>query len=202
MGLSTNTTLQSIDVSGNSGCFANEDNVKALSSCLVSNTTLRRVDVSSCHLGTDGIQYLAQHCLPFCGDRLKSLILFREGCEEDTDRCLEDSAVEMVANGLRCNTNLENLGHLRRSNNCDYVQHLLHSNRGGRRSLQSDDTLPLAAWSHVLARAGTIQYDDDDESNDSLSLASSSSSNDTTASASVVFELLRGPAMLVQRPQS
>jgi len=202
--LSVTTMLEKIDLSGNIGCFANKENVKALCSCLVSNNTLRHVDISSCHLDNDGIEYLAQNCLPRCSDRLKSLILFPEENDEDTNGFLNESAMECLTKGLQFNTNLESLGGVRQSK-CNYVQHLLNSNQGGRRIFQSDN-LPIAAWSYLLARAGNIQYNNeiknicnDDERNntDNKSLLRAPTIS-SSASASVLFDLLRGPALLAR----
>mmetsp|Transcript_44545 Transcript_44545/g.50297 ORF Transcript_44545/g.50297 Transcript_44545/m.50297 type:complete len:516 (-) Transcript_44545:89-1636(-) len=203
--LCSNTILQTIDLSGNIGCFADICNVKALSECLVSNTTLCRVDISCCCLDTDGINYLARHCLPRCSDRLKSLIIFSDGNEEDTDQCFDKSTIQSLAKGLQFNTTLENLG-CGQSLKYDYVQHLLNSNRGGRRAFRSNN-LPLAAWTYVLARADKIEYDDEntcisDNDNCSDNKAdgeSSFASITTVASASVLFELLRGPALLERK---
>jgi hypothetical protein len=187
--LSTNTALQIINLSGNIGCFADISNVKALSSCLISNTTLCSVDVSCCDIDTTtdgGIQFLAKNCIPHCSDRLKSLILFNDDGNNYVN--LEKSTVEVLATGLQSNTTLENLGETTSSSNKNsyyVIQHLLNGNRGGRRALRSNDKLPLAVWSYVLARTGNIEYDDDD--------------NAAATSASVLFELIRGPALLERR---
>jgi len=203
--LSSNTILQTIDLSGNIGCFADICNVKALSACLVSNTTLCRVDISCCCLDTVGINYLAQHCLPRCSDRLKSLTIFSDGNEEYTGQCFDKSTIQNIAKGLQSNTTLENLG-CGQSLKYDYVQHLLNSNRGGRRAFRSVN-LPLAAWTYVLARADNREYDDentcisdnDNYSNNKADHTLSLASITTVASASVLFELLRGPALLERR---
>ena len=206
--LSTNTTLQIINLSGNIGCFADIRNVKTLSSCLISNTNLCSVDISCCDIDTTtngGIQYLAKHCIPHCSDRLKSLILFNDddgsnnNNNDDNDYInLEKSTIEVLATGLQSNTTLVNLGETTSSSNkTSYcvIQHLLNINRGGRRALRSNDNLPLAAWSYVLARAGNIEYDDDDTMDVDSSSTSSTAAVEAT-SASVLFELLRGPALL------
>jgi len=203
--LSTNTTLQIINLSGNIGCFADIRNVKILSSCLISNTNLCSVDVSCCDIDTTtngGIQYLAKHCIPHCSDRLKSLILFNDddgsnnNNNDDNDYInLEKSTIEVLATGLQSNTTLVNLGETTSSS---IIQHLLNTNRGGRRALRRNDNLPLAAWSYVLARAGNIEYDDDDTMDVDSSSTSSTAAAEAT-SASVLFELLRGPALLERR---
>ena len=209
--LSTNTTLQIINLSGNIGCFADIRNVKTLSSCLISNTNLCSVDISCCDIDTTtngGIQYLAKHCIPHCSDRLKSLILFNDddgnnNNNNDDNDCinLEKSTIEVLATGLQSNTTLVNLGETTSSSNkTSYcvIQHLLNINRGGRRALRSNDNLPLAAWSYVLARAGSIEYDDDNTMDVDSSSTSSTAAAEAT-SASVLFELLRGPALLERR---
>jgi hypothetical protein len=206
--LSTNTTLQGINLSGNTGCFVDMRNVKALSSCLISNANLCSVDVSCCDIDTTtngGIQYLAKHCIPHCSDKLKSLILFNDDGNKNNNEHdfvnLDKSTIEVLATGLQSNTTLVNLGETTSSSNkTSYyvIQHLLNSNRGGRRALRSNDNLPLAAWSYVLARAGNIEYDDDDTIDVDSSSTFSTAAAEAT-SASVLFELIRGPALLERR---
>jgi len=97
---------------------------------------------------------------------------------------------------LQSNRTLENLGELDDSK----IQHSLNLNRAGSRSLATDD-LPLAAWSHVLARAGHIEYNNDndfDNGNDDTSGDKIESITNATA-ASVLFALLQGPALLETR---
>jgi len=193
--LSTNTTLRRIDLSGNSSCLADLTSVKAFSSCLLVNAALIHVDVSSCHLTSIGIEYLAQHCIPRCSPKLKSLILFGD---ESSKNCMAEAATSQASlySALQSNRTLENLGELDDSK----IQHSLNLNRAGSRSLATDD-LPLAAWSHVLARAGHIEYNNDndfDNGNDDTSGDKIESITNATT-ASVLFALLQGPALLETR---
>jgi hypothetical protein len=184
---------------------------------LISNTTLCSVDVSCCDIDTTtdgGIQFLAKNCIPHCSDRLKSLILFNDddGNNSNNDNNnnnnndndyinLEKATIEVLATGLQSNTTLVDLGETTLSlNKTSYyvIQHLLNINRGGRRALRSNDDLPLAAWSYVLARVGTIEYDDDDTIDVDSSSTSSTAAAEAT-SASVLFELLLGPSLLERR---
>jgi hypothetical protein len=82
--LSANTNLRRINLSGNSGCFSDLDSVKALSSCLITNTGLFHVEVSSCHLTPLGIHYLAENCVPCCGRNLKLLVLFDDEINDNS----------------------------------------------------------------------------------------------------------------------
>lgn len=199
--LSRNERLQRIDLSGNSGCFMDMENVKALTSCLVTNTALCHVDVSACHLNPEGICHLAQTCIPRCSKTLKSLVLFASETSDNNRTKIDDwsGAVLSLKRGLQFNSTLESLGELDdiginfelRSS----LQYLMNENRGGRRALQTDD-LPITIWPNVLARAARIEYDvcQDDESDTQVNLSS-------VTSASIVFALLHGPVMLEQRRQ-
>jgi hypothetical protein len=182
--LALNRSLRRIDMSGNSYCFADLNNVKALSSCLVANTGLSRVDISLCHLSPIGIQYLAQECIPYCSGMLKSLILF-----DDEDCILEKeewaSIESSLCIGLQSNTALETLGELGdstvRTRGRNRTQHNLNLNRAGRRAFATDD-LPPAVWPHVLARVGRLQYENNNDARDTV--------------ASMIFSLLQGPVLL------
>jgi len=82
---------------------------------------------------------------------------------------------------------LENLGELPCSGAYRRIQQILNLNKGGRRALVQHEraTLPPAAWSHLLARAGNLAFD------------SNSQSDSDAPSASVLFALLRqGPVLL------
>jgi len=206
--LSRNESLQRIDLSGNSGCFMDMENVKALTSCLATNSALCHVDVSSCHLNPAGICHLAQKCIPRCSKKLKSLILFDSETRDSNSMKTNEWSDAFLAlkRGLQFNSTLESLGELDdtgiefelRSS----LQYLMNENRGGRRALQSDD-LPIVMWPDILARAGRIEYNifcQDDESDDDRNKEDQVDFSSVT-SASVIFALLHGPAMLEQRRQ-
>lgn len=182
--LSANQGLKSIDLSRNPGCLSDLTSVKALSVCLSDNTCLEHANISDCGMTPEGIAYLARECLPFCGASLKSLVLFVSHLEESATTCTSAAALEK---GLLSNMTLENLGDLP----CDSenetigttykrIQHTLNLNKGGRRAFRS--TLPHAAWSNILARAGNSEYDQP---------------TGKQTAASVVFSLLRqGPVLM------
>jgi len=107
------------------------------------------------------------------------------------DACHGDAAAALEM-GLRSNVTLENLGDLPNDNDGEditrrtygRIRQTLNRNKGGRRAVRQrkDSDLPLAAWSHLLARAGNLDYSYDCDSN---------------PAASVVFALLRqGPTLL------
>lgn len=200
--LSKNDRLQRINLSGNSGCFADLENIRALSSCLASNTSLCYVDVSSCHINPTGISYMAQKCIPRCSKKLKSLVLFDNETSNNSITKFDDWAdiFQSLERGLQFNSTLESLGELddigMKFESRSSLQYLLNENRAGRRALQTDD-LPLAVWPDVLARAGRIEYDgcQDDENDDDRSEEVQTSLASVT-SASVLFALLHGPVML------
>merc|ERR1712176_746407 len=82
------------------------------------------------------------------------------------------------------------------------IQHILNLNKGGRRIFlqgqNSVPSLPPAAWSHLLVRAGNIQYENSNNGDccscESLRQQEGESYDDSTAS--VVFSLLRqGPIL-------
>jgi len=194
----------------------------------VANTSLKHVDVSSCDMTPNGIQYLARNCLPYCGGSgrtLKSLVLF-DGSNKNKNYCVvekeEDDRTTSIVyaaieSGLQSNVTLESLGELPDDNavitmasNKNSIRHLMNLNLAGRRAFQRtvDDDLPLAAWSYVLARAGRIEYnendDDDDEDksdkNDNNKVSPpTATATAITATASVLFALLQGAALLEQR---
>jgi len=211
--LSTNTILKRIDLSGNPGCLLDPSITKALASCIVNNTCLEHADVSSCGMTPESVSYLAKECIPFCGTSLKSLVLFGsdsnflasplQNCPNSTaistteSRCHGDNdssraSTSAMEKGLLYNTTLETLGELPNSDNHGNIQHILNLNKGGRRAFQqSSSSLPPAAWSHLLARAGNLDYD---SHNTNGQINKNNNSKGTVAS--VVFALLRqGPIL-------
>jgi hypothetical protein len=130
--------------------------------------------------------------------------------------------------GLLSNMTLENLGDLKslykNSNNedvdddsnttlrrsCRIIQQTLNFNRGGRRALVENDGdeshLPIGSWSHLLARAGSLDYVYNTKTNEKQQQEQSNQAqyeNITdrkkacSSASSIVFELLRqGPVML------
>lgn len=203
LALSANTTLRRIDLSSNIGCFSDMNCLKALASCLATNSGLSYVDISACHLAPIGIQYLAQNCIPYCSEKLKSFILF-DGESIDSSIIKNEnwnSTFLSLERALQFNSALESLGNFGStavdSKSKNDLQYLLNVNRAGRRAFQSD-TFPLAAWPNVLARASRIQYDNHYEDNhDSSDSIENEESLSTFTSASVLFELLHGPAMFI-----
>jgi len=194
--LSSNTVLSSIDLSGNRGLFSDLPTTTAVSDCLAANRGLRHADLSSCGTTTEGIASLARDCLPRCGSNLKSLVLFADGDEQQQQQQQQHNGdhrsivAKALEEGLQSNATLESLGE---SVPCKHIRHVLDTNKGGRRAFLKprDDprSLPRAAWSHVLARANTVDYDDATASTKTTTTATT-----TATSASVVFELLRqGP---------
>jgi hypothetical protein len=203
--LSANKTLRRINLSGNIGCFSDLDSVESLSLCLASNTGLVYVDVSSCHLTPLGIHYVAKNCIPNCGTKLKSLVLF--DAEGNNISITNDekwtTIIDSLERGLQFNSTLESLGELGNASikfkSRSRLQYLLNENRAGRRALQTDD-LPLAAWPNILARASRLEYDNcHNNENDGDYNNNIEASLSTITSASVVFTLLHGPILLERR---
>ena len=189
--LSANTSLRRINLSGNSDCFSDLDSVKALSSCLITNTGLFHAEVSSCHLTPLGIHYLAQNCVPRCGRNLKSLVLFDDEINDNSITKNDNwtTVLSSLERGLQFNSTLECLGELNNKamdfKSRSSLQYLLNMNRAGRRAFQTEN-LPLAAWPRILARTSHIEYDNcHNDSNE--------------VGASVLFTLLHGPVMLNRR---
>ena len=199
--LSGNDRLQIINLSGNSGCFADLENVTALSSCLAANTVLCHVDVSSCHINPTGISYMAQKCIPRCSKKLKSLVLFDNEISKNSITKSDDWAdvFQSLEKGLQFNSTLESFGELddigMKFESRSSLQYLLNENRAGRRALQTDD-LSLAVWPDILARAGRIEYDGCQDENDDDHSDEVRTSLASVTSASVLFALLHGPVML------
>ncbi len=200
--LSSNTTLRSINLSGNDGCFSELHSVEALSSCLASNSTLQHVDISSCHLNPHGLTHLAQKCIPRCSENLKSLLLFGDEIINTSTGFSEKwtSAFLSLERGLRANLIIESLGELGHcvdSRTRSSLEYLLNVNRAGRRALQAND-LPLGAWSDVLARASRIEYKipyNDNKHKDG-DINNRVVHSNTITSATVLFTLLHGPSTL------
>lgn len=195
--LSFNTTLRSINLSGNDGCFSELHSVQALSSCLASNRALHQVDISSCHLTPDGLTHLAQNCVPRCSGNLKSLLLFGDEMITNSNSMNDwTPAFLSLEKGLQSNSTIQSLGGFdvaMDSKTKSSLQYLLNVNRAGRRALQADQ-LPLGAWSNILARASRIEYESPrNDKNDDDSVAIS------TTTTSVLFTLLHGPSTLGQR---
>ena len=201
--LSTNTTLRRIDLSGNSGCFSDMACIEALTSCLVTNTGLSHIDISGCNIAPVGFRYLARNCVPRCDRNLKSLVLFdgesnKNLVTKNENWCTIFSLLEM---GLQSNSALECLGDFgdigRNSKSRRNLQYLLNMNRAGRRAFQIDD-LSLGAWPNILARACRIEYDTYEKKLDyDDSINTRKESRSTIISASVLFEFLHGPALLI-----
>ena len=276
--LSKNTTIQSINLCGNHGCFDDPKIVQAFTDCLISNTVLNHVDVALCsgrnNTGTmnnntdddhDGsaphdstlIKHIVQYCIPYCGNhQLQSLILFHDDDDDDDDDDEDEGnkICQMLVKSLQTNTAILNLGshrcrHRHRdtigktrlvNNNNNHktsddigcwctIQHILNTNRGGRRALfcssdnKNNAILPLATWSYILARVANSSAsinnnnnDDDDASSlyydhpnheehvkedkeDPGMFISTTSSTVAAAAASVLYELLHGPALFDTR---
>jgi hypothetical protein len=182
--LSTNNTLRKIDLSRNHGCLSELSGVKAVASCLLSNTSLEHANFSDCGMTHESIVYMGSECLPFCGTSLKALVL----CGENDSGIASLNAMEK---GLMSNVTIENLGDLPRNGEndatIDRIEHTLNLNKGGRRvvaqrtSERSD--LPRAAWSQLLARAGNLDYNHGAQS---------------ASASSVVFSLLRQGTILME----
>lgn len=177
--LSTNQSLRSIDLSCNPGCLSDPSSVKALADCLSANTSLEHANLSGCGMTSESIAYLANECFPVCGTSLKSLVLFGSSSNDDNVDCYRASA-SALEKGLSSNATLEDLGDLPIGSS---VQQILNQNKGGRRVFQQQ--VPIAAWSHLLARATNLEYNNDNSSN-----------NNAT---SVVFSLLRQGSILMER---
>jgi len=182
--LSANKTLRRIDLSNNHGCLSELSSVKAVASCLLTNTSLEHANVSDCGMTRESIVYMGSECLPFCGASLEALIL----CGNNDSGIDSLNAMEK---GLMSNATIENLGDLPRNGKndatIDRIEHTLNRNKGGRRVVaqrtneQSD--LPRAAWSQLLARAGNLDYNYGAQS---------------ASASSVVFSLLRQGTILME----
>jgi len=201
--LSLNTTLQRIDLSGNTGCFSELDSVEALTSCLVTNTGLSYVDISACDLAPVGFEHLAENCVPRCGRKLKSLVLFDGESNNSLVTKYENWSTisSLLEKALQYNSNLESLGdfgdEVVDSKSISNLQYLLNLNRAGRRAFRIDD-LPLGAWPSILARASCIEYDTYEKEMRSSDLNNSiEKSLSRVMPASVLFEFLHGPAILI-----
>lgn len=217
--LSTNRCLKSIDLSRNPGCLSDPSSVEVLAACLSANACLEHVNISNCGMTPGSIAYLASECLPVCGTSLKSLVLFgslpgvnsTEIPNSTTQNCpstiikqgplgvhngdCNDASALALEKGLLLNVTLENLGDL--PCNCENetigrtyrrIQHTLNLNKAGRRVFRS--SLPLANWSHLLARADNL---DCTRSSEETTKHDGGSDN-----ASVVFSLLRHGSILME----
>jgi hypothetical protein len=152
--------------------------------------------------------------------------------ESRCSRCHDDDSSRASAStlekGLLYNTTLETLGDLpnsdnygnnetetARNNNTNTntnniygrIQHTLNLNKGGRRAFQqSSSSLPRAAWSQLLARAGNLDYDshNTDGRGGSDSIINNNNNKDhkrvelSLPTASVVFALLRQGTILLE----
>jgi len=200
--LSSNETLHRIDVSGNPGLCSDPDDVAAIGECLVANGgTLQEIDLSSCGLTAAGLKILAKQCVPLC--RLKSLVLFDDDeSNESQDQVEYEASLRALEAGLRNNTTIESLGEL--PDEMLILRYLLNRNRAkilpAFRS--GDNQLPLGAWAYVLARADRTEYIDNENDDDIVFAGGNQSGEEglpSAASASAIFELLRGPALFAQR---
>jgi len=199
--LSTNTSLKKIELSGNFGCLHDDASIDALGECLRSNQSLEYVDVSGCGMTTEGMAHLGREYLPGFGASLKALVLFGGyETQKDSQCCNYHVAALALQEVLSSNISLQNLGDLGSlykndgdekdatlQTSCSRIQQTLNLNRGGHRILaKSDDNeshLPVGIWSHLLERAGNLDY--------------IYNSNSNQAPSSVVFSLLRqGPVLL------
>lgn len=195
--LSANTSLRQVDLSGNYGCFSEIQSVEVLTSCLTNNSCLECIDVSGCGLTSGSISYLARECIPKCGASLKSLVLFAtndlkssSNSTEPTSchvECYRAAALALENELMSSNSTLEYLGELSNETHDEFarLQQALNLNKGGRRAF-GQSTLPCAAWSHLLARAGAIDYNIIEEES-------------KAASASVMFALLRQGSILMEQ---
>ncbi len=171
--LASNECVKSIDLSNNPGCLSDISSVEILTACLAMNNTLEYANISGCGMTSEGVSYFSRKGLPKCGKALKSLVLFGSD-SEDNNFCAFAAAT--LESGLASNTTLENLGDLPSGREFQNVQHLLNLNKAGRSALCSSP--PLASWTHLLARAGNLDYDREDP-------------------ISIVFTLLReGPVLM------
>ena len=217
--LSTNQSLKSIDLSCNPGCLLDPSSVEALAVCLSTNSCLEYANVSDCDMTPESIAYLARECLPFCGTSLKSLVLFgghletTAASQKNLDNSVSSCPTTVVRSealgfenkccgasapalekGLLLNMTLESLGDLPSDNKNETInetykriQHVLNLNKAGRRAFRS--SLPLATWSHLLTRAGNLEYN--------RSLEDSTKHQGGNDTASVLFSLLRqGPILM------
>jgi len=138
--------------------------------------------------------------------------LVRDAEERDSYCCDYHVAALALQEGLSSNITIENLGNLRslyiNSRNdddeknttlrrtCSRIEQTLNLNRGGRRvlaeSYDNDSHLSVGVWSHLLARAGNVDYFYNNNTN-----KQGHSEQSIQAPASVVFALLRqGPVLL------
>jgi len=201
--LSSNGTLQRINLSGNPGLCSDPEDVAAIGECLVANGgNLQEIDLSSSGVSAAGLKIFAEECVPLC--RLKSLVLFDDNeSNESQDKVEYEASLRALGAGLRNNTTIESLGEL--PDEMSTLRHLLNRNRAKLLPAfrSGDNQLPLGAWSYVLARADRTEYIENNDDDDNVVAEGSQSGEESSlppaASASAIFELLHGPALFAQR---
>jgi Ran GTPase-activating protein (RanGAP) involved in mRNA processing and transport len=163
-----NKSLKYLDLSNNS---ISDHNIANLGSALRFNSTLKELEMHDCDITDRGIRCFASSLHDV---KVKSLNL--------GGNSFRDEGVRDLFEGLRSNINLEQLGLFRRFACSDSLEYYLDLNWVGRRAFQ--ESLPLALWPHVLARANNITMRVD-------------SAYCTTRGRreAILYELLRGPAL-------
>ena len=159
----------------------NEDACRKLVRMLAMNKTLRSLDLSSCHITDQAVAILAKglekdnNCSlsrlsvafnSFGNEGATSIGSSLPNCELESLECqfndFNEDGLEAIVRGLSQNTQLLDLFVLngsshqeRAANLAEEMKYWLLLNRAGRRAIL-DESIPLAAWPRILARADRV----------------------------------------------
>mmetsp|Transcript_926 Transcript_926/g.1926 ORF Transcript_926/g.1926 Transcript_926/m.1926 type:complete len:514 (-) Transcript_926:163-1704(-) len=184
--LQHNTSLQTLDVSGNAAIWQDVTAVRALMTAVSKHTTLQSLDLSHAGLTADGMAVVAEFLPRLSQYRLKELHVLSSGNNHRDDAVV--TMYDLLWQGLQHNTTLTSLGDdddddddddeddnnynnntnttiTKRTQQQLAVAHTLTMNAAGRRALTATH-LPLSMWSRVLARAAAME--DDTQRHDGL----------------------------------
>jgi Ran GTPase-activating protein (RanGAP) involved in mRNA processing and transport len=147
--LHSNTSLKKLGLSNTS---LQDDDVMCLVDALLHNTTLQDLDLSDNRKVSDvALLHLAQ--------RLPRLHLVTLNLRKLQNRGSE-SVLQAMAEGMRDNDTLQLL-RIHYWRHVQYTRQILfcaNANRGGRRILRQQETVPLGVWPHVMERAFRKSY--------------------------------------------
>lgn len=147
--LHSNTSLKKLGLSNTS---LQDDDVTCLVDALLHNTTLQDLDLSDNRKVSDvALLHLARH-LP----RLNLVTLNLRKLQNRGSK----SVLQAMAEGMRDNDTLQLL-RIHYWRHVQYTRQILfcaNANRGGRRILRQQETVPLGVWPRVMERAFRKQY--------------------------------------------
>lgn len=162
------TTSKSLTSLNLSFCKLNDDDAKALASCLSQNKVLQDLDLRSNNIRDDGVKALADYLRSSQG--LQKIFLFGNPFRE--------AGAASLYEAIKVNTSLQILNMGYSSCYYDVVQFYACLNRAGR-GLLSQDINP-AIWPLVFERSEAI----------------SKTSRGTCSAADLIFQLLHGPVLM------